>query len=138
MLIIRPIEEKSLQEAFALSCGVPYRIGDLAYAAYVDGNFTALSQFRVCDTHGILDDLVLLPGSDDTEALFLLGRQTLNWIDLLGIHLCRARTDAADPRLLSLIGFQPDRSGDLAADLTHMFDGSCGGHCDLAEKLKEL
>lgn len=138
MLIIRPIEEKAQQETFALSCGVPYRVNDLAYAAYSDGNFIAISQFRVCDTHGILDDLALIPCSDDREALFILGRQTLNWIDLLGIHFCRARTNTADPRLLSLMGFIPSDTGDLIADMTHMFDGSCGGHCDLAQKLKEL
>ena len=138
MLIIKPVEEKEQQKQFADACGIPYRTGDFAYAAYVDGIFTALSQFRVCDTHGILDDLVLVPASNDVEALFILGRQTLNWIDLLGIHACKCSPNAAPERVLRVMGFVPaGEENTLIADMTHMFDGHCGGHCDIARELRE-
>ena len=138
MLIIRPIADKKQQAEYAEACGVPYHADDLAYAGYEEGTFVALSQFRLHETGGILDTLSLCRGSDDWEALFILVRQTLNWIDLRGFHTCRCTADAGDPRLLKLVGFCEETDGTLVADMTHMFDGSCGGHCSLAEELAKL
>lgn len=138
MLIIKPVADKQLQADYAEACGAPFHIGDLAYAAYDDGAFIALSQFRLSENGGILDTLSLCRGSADWEALFILARQTLNWIDLRGFHSCQCPPDAGDMRLLRLVGFESREDGGLCADMTHMFDGSCGGRCSLAEELKKL
>lgn len=138
MLRIKPIADKAVQEQYARLCGVPYRPDDLAYAAYEEDTLLAISQFRLHESGGILDNLAFVTGQTDWEALFILARQTLNWIDLRGFHLCRCRETAGDPRLLALVGFRPQEGGELLADMTHMFDGSCGGHCSLADELKKL
>lgn len=138
MLIIRPIADKKQQAEYAEACGVPFHANDLAYAGYVEGDFIALSQFRLHETGGILDTLTLRRGSDDWEALFILARQTLNWIDLHGFHTCHCTEDAADPRLLKLVGFRKEADWSLTADMTHMFDGSCGGNCSIADDLSKL
>ncbi len=136
MLTIHPVQDKNEQRRLCNICDVPYRPGDFAYAAYVDGQFVGLSQFRVDDSRGYLDDLVSSPGTNDAEALFIMGRQTLNWIDLLGLHTCRARSDSAPRKLLHIMGFSEEENQDiLTADMTHMFDGHCGGHCDIAKEL---
>lgn len=138
MLIIRPIADKRVQAEFAEMCSVPYYADDLAYAGYVDDTFVALSQFRLHETGGILDTLALRRGSTDWEALFILARQTLNWIDLRGFHTCHCSPEAGDAGLLKLVGFTKESDGSLKADMTHMFDGSCTEHCSLAEELKKL
>lgn len=138
MLIIRPIADKEQQAAYAKACGVPFHADDLAYAGYEEGTFVALSQFRLHETGGILDTLSLCRGSSDWEALFILARQTLNWIDLHGFHICHCAPEAGDPRLLRLVGFGKGTDGSLIADMSHMFDGSCGGHCSLADELAKL
>ena len=93
---------------------------------------------EISENGGILDTLSLCRGSADWEALFILARQTLNWIDLRGFHTCQCPPDAGNMRLLRLVGFESREDGELCADMTHMFDGSCGGRCSLAEELKKL
>lgn len=138
MLIIRPVTDKKQQAEYAAVCGVPYCADDLAYAGYTEDVFVAFSQFRLHESGGVLDSLSLRHGSNDWEALFILARQTLNWIDLHGFHQCRCQTTAGNLQLLKLIGFNEQPDGSLLADMTHMFDGSCGGHCSIAEELKKL
>ena len=136
MLIINPVQDKEQQAEYCRLCGIEYHIRDFAYAAYVDGVFVGMSQFFVTDEWGMLEHLVPAPGTDDIEALFILGRQTLNWIDLLGIHTCRTTTNAASAKLLKVMGFIPENDY-LVADMTHMFDGHCGGNCDIASQLHQ-
>ncbi len=139
MLTIHPIESKEQQKEFCQICNIPYLVDALAYAAYVGGNFVGMSQFSVCDEYGIIHHLVLTPDSRDIEALFILGRQTLNWIDLLGLHTTRTtETSSVGLEFLGLLGFKKGEDGYLSADTTHMFEGKCGGHCNLAEELKKI
>ena len=137
MLIIRPVEDKKQQEEFCQLCGIPYLAKDFAYAAYVDGEFAALSQFHVTDECGYLDHLTPAPNKHDVEAMFILGRQTLNWIDLLGLHTCRTTVNAGNEKLLHVLGFI-QKENYLVADMTHMFDGHCSGNCDIASQLREI
>jgi hypothetical protein len=137
MLIINPVEEKQQQAEYCHLCGIPYHMRDFAYAAYVDGEFVGISQFYVTDECGFLEHLAPAPDKRDIEALFIIGRQTLNWIDLLGLHTCRTTPDSSNPKLLSVLGFIA-KDGYLEADMTHMFDGHCGGNCDIASQLAQI
>ena len=138
MLIIRPIQEKTAQEAFCRLCEVPYFEECLAYAAYVAGEFIGISQFSVSDDYGSIETLVTVPKKKDAEALFIMGRQTMNWIDLLGIHTCRIRRDAGPANVIRAMGFETlQEDGYLYVDMTGMFDGHCGGNCHVADMLRE-
>lgn len=138
MLIIRPIQDKDQQARFCEACGVPFFVDALAYAAYEEKEFLGISQFSVGDEYGTIYHLAPKMGIKDNEALFIMGRQTMNWIDLLGIHTCRCHVDATTPKLLFALGFtNAPQDGYIYADMTGMFDGACGGHCNLAELLKE-
>ncbi len=138
MLIIKPIENKNDQEQYALMCGVPYRMECLAYAAYVSGEFVGISQFSVSDQCGTIYDLVTKPTVKDSEALFIMGRQTMNWIDLLGIHTCRIRKDATPHHVMLAMGFTaPEQDGYIWVNMDGMFDGHCTGNCNIATLLKD-
>ena len=86
------------------------------------------SQFEILAGFGMIYDLRCPEGEDDFEAMFILGRQTMNFIDICGITDQRALLDSAEERLLLAIGFKKGE------DYYHtssegMFDGShCSGH----------
>ena len=94
-----------------------------------------MSQFDISGECGYIKTLREKVGYSDFEAMFILGRATMNFIDLCGNHSCYAASDAAEARLLRAIGFREQDGGKYFADMTHMFDGHCDGHTvDLSKK----
>ena len=85
------------------------------------------SQFDISGESGYIKTLKPKIGYSDFEAMFILGRATMNFIDLCGNHTCRAASNASDERLLKAIGFRLTDDGEYFADMTHMFDGHCDG-----------
>ena len=126
MFHIRPIESKDEQRELCALCSAIYDEDCLAYGAYIDGKFAGISQFRLGNA-GYIADLRPKNGVDDFEVMFIMGRTTMNFIDLCGIHTCYAAKTAGDRRLLLAIGFrETEGENDLFANMTGMFDGS---HC---------
>ena len=132
MLEIKPIQTKADQETACTRCGIPYDQDCMAYAAHEDGEFIGMCQFNIEAERGYIKNLALREGLSDFEALFLLGRATLNFIDLCGIHKAACSEDAAEERVVTAIGFRRGEDGVYLADMTHMFEG-CGG--ESAEKM---
>lgn len=128
MLEIKPIQTKEEQEAACARCKIPYDADCMAYAAYVGGEFVGMSQFNIDRDMGYVKNLVLCEGVDDFEAIFIMGRATLNFIDLCGVHRATCAPDAAEPRIITAVGFQRQADGTLLADMTHMFGGCEGKH----------
>ena len=129
MFKISAIQSFTEQEAVANACGCTAKQGFFAYAMRdCDTNdIMGFSQFEI-NSDGYIVDLCPATGLDDFEAMFILGRSTMNFIDMCGAHFCRAKKDAADEKLLRAIGFKPD-GDELSVDMTGMFDGShCSGH----------
>ena len=60
--------------------------------------------------------------------MFILGRQTMNFIDSCGAHICYAANDAGDEKLICAIGFNKNQNGEYFVDMTGMFEGKCGCH----------
>ena len=128
MLEIKPIQSKEEQKEFCLRCGIPYDAEMMAYSAKDDGNFIGVAQFTIEAGAGYVKNIALIDGLDDFEALFLMGRAMLNFIDLCGIHEAFCAEDAAEPRILTAVGFRRDAENRLHADMTHMFGGCDGKH----------
>ena len=126
MFKITPIQEKTRQKEICQLCGAEYRPEAFAYEMYdiETGDLMGMSQFEVGEA-GYIYDIKEVPSRNDFEAMFILGRTTMNFIDTCGAHVCRAASDAADERLLRAIGFKPSADA-YAVDMTGMFDGS---HC---------
>ena len=128
MFKISPIQNFDEQRECLELCGSSAREGFFAYAMREEnGRLLGVSQFEINRGEGYISDLRSSGGIDDFEAMFILGRATMNFIDLCGAHKCRASKDAGDERLLRSIGFKED--GDtLFVDMSGFFDGKCGGH----------
>ena len=128
MFKISPIEDKETQKKIIEQLGGKFREDFFAYVM-IDNESGALmgaSQFEIAKD-GYISDLREASGLSDFEAMFILGRATMNFIDMCGAHTCRASLDAGEERLLKSIGFK-EVSGEYFSDMTGMFDGNCKGH----------
>ena len=128
MFKITPIQDKTRQNEVCLACGVEFKPDAFAYQMFdIDTEeIMGIAQFEIGE-HGYIYDLRPAPSIDDFEAMFILGRQTMNFIDLCGVHTCYADKTAADEKLLKAIGFK-ETDGKLFCNMQGMFDGHCSGH----------
>jgi hypothetical protein len=140
MLEVKPIQDKAVQEAVCLRCGIPFDADLLAYAAEVDDALVGVCQFTMGPNGGSLRSMGTLVGREpDFEAMFVLGRAALNFIDLCGVH--RATYDAPikdeeEGRLIKAIGFDRLEDGRWFVDLTHFFEHPCQHHATGVEGVR--
>lgn len=126
MLKVLPIQSKLTQEEVCLKCGVEYNPDLLAYAAYNDDALAGVCQFKLTDKGGFIYDIAPVTAEPaNEEALFVMGRSTLNFIDLCGVHNASYIGTAADDALLSKIGFKKDGDGVYVIDLEGFFTDHC-------------
>ena len=126
MFKIQAIQDVDKQNEYASLCGTKYREGFFAYSMIdvVTEELMGFSQFEINDGYAFISDIKPVIGLDDFEAMFILGRQTMNFIDLCGIHILKASSETADESFLKAIGFKPD--GEIfSVNTTGMFDGKC-------------
>ena len=130
MFQISPINEKELQSEYANACGTSYKENFFAYSMIdqESGDLMGFSQFEINENGGLIVDLREKLGYIDNEAMFILGRATMNFIDLCSCHTCYAKKDAGSLELLHAIGFRETDGELLFCDMTGMFDGNCSGH----------
>lgn len=128
MLKVLPIQSKSEQEKICELCGVKFNPDLLAYSATVNDELRGVSQFKLSAEGGLVYDIAPATNTYDFEALFVLGRGTLNFIDLCGVHYAiykgSVETEEKE-RLLKAIGFKRTDSGSLEIDLNGFFTDHC-------------
>lgn len=126
MFKIQPIQSKSEQQDICKLCGAEYRDGYFAYAMKDSktGNLMGFSQFEINGSEGYISDIRAVSLTDDFEAMFILGRATMNFIDLCGAHTAKAPMTAASVTLMLSLGFK-ESDGIYVADMTNMFNGKC-------------
>lgn len=132
MLVIKPITDKDEQIEICSKCGIEYIEGHFAYKAHDDGVLIACSQFDINSKGALIDAIKQVIGTkDDFEAMFILGRAVLNFLDLCGIEKAYfpSFSSESEERLAKAIGFKYV-DGVLEATLTNMFDAKCEGHCE--------
>ena len=102
MFKISPINDKEIQKEYAEACGAEYNSDFFAYSMIDDenGELMGISQFEINENGGFISDLREPANRSDYEAMFILGRATMNFIDLCGSHKCYAKKDAGDKKLL--------------------------------------
>ncbi|MBO7304815.1 MAG: hypothetical protein J6V09_06300 [Clostridia bacterium] len=130
MFKISAIQDKQIQKQYAEACGAEFVPDSFGYSMInqEDGALMGMAQFDINGPSGYIYTLRPRIDYEDFEAMFILGRATMNFIDLCGAHSCYAANNAADERLIRAIGFRRTESGELFADMTDMFSGKCGGH----------
>ena len=126
MFKIAPIQSKEDQRLCAEAVGAIYIEDYFAYAMRdaESGELMGFSQFDISGGVGRIYDLKGIPDKDDFEAMFILARATMNFIDTCGAHICSAPLTSGDPTLMRAVGFK-EENGEYIADMTHFFDGSC-------------
>ena len=128
MLKVLPIQSKAEQEAICKKCNVEFNPDLLAYSATVDDELRGVSQFKLTAEGGLVYDIAPAIDTYDFEALFVLGRGTLNFIDLCGVHyaIYKGSVESEEKlRLLKAIGFKETDKGSLELDLTGFFTDHC-------------
>ncbi len=137
MFRISAIQDKPTQKLLVEACGAEFREDFFAYAMLDNDTeeLMAIAQFEISRAEGYISDLKPVPSLNDFEAMFILGRSTMNFIDLCGAHMCRASADAGDERLMRAIGFKLT-DGEYFSDMTDIFDGHCDGHAKELDKIK--
>lgn len=136
MLKVLPIQSKAEQAELCRRCNIKYNPDLLAYVASVDGETVGMCQFKVTSKGGFIHDIAKLTDRDepldkkardasDFEALFVMGRGALNFIDLCGVHYAYYVGDASDEPLLKAIGFKVGESGRYEMNLEGFFTDHC-------------
>ncbi len=135
MLEVLPIQSKAEQEAICARCAMDYDADCMAYQAISDGTLAGACQFRMTDKGGFIHGLALaadctLSNKDRAEAIFVMGRATLNFIDLCGVHDAYfADKHFTDEAMIRAIGFRRNDDGAWYMDLTDFFTSSPCKHC---------
>ena len=128
MLKVLPIQSKLRQEEICGLCHVTYNPDLLAYSAEVDGELRGICQFKLTAEGGEIHDLAPVEDTRDFEAMFVLGRGTLNFIDLCGVHYARCVGTVTDEPLLRAVGFKQTESGSYEINLEGFFTDHCSHH----------
>ena len=125
MLIVKPILDKELQKELGDICGVAFNPDALAFSAYDEENFIGFCQFTVSGGTATLTDVCSKPGVNDFEAMFIMSRGALNYIDLCGFHIAKTTKDAGNITLIRAIGFKEISDGVFEMNLTEAFTSTC-------------
>ncbi len=129
MLIVKPILDKAMQKELGDICGAAFNPDALAFSAYDDDIFIGFCQFEVSGGTATLTDLRAKPSINDFEAMFIMSRGALNYIDLCGFHIARCFATSGDLTLIRAIGFKEIGNGVFEMNLSDEFTGKCS-HCN--------
>ncbi len=129
MFKISPIQDDNTKQKCAAACGTKAIDTYFAYQMVNqdDNSLMGFSQFDIRGEEAYITDLKEPKDLNDFEAMFILGRSTMNFIDMCGTHKCRASKDAGEKKLLIAIGFKEEENGEFFCDMTDMFSGHCSG-----------
>lgn len=129
MFKIFPIQDEETMHTYAVACGATVVSGAFSYGM-ADAESLAIMGFAQFDLDGedaTLYDLKEKIGQNDFEAIFILGRATLEFCERCGATACFAKKEAADETLLRAIGLRTERDGGFYGRIEGMFDGHCEG-----------
>jgi len=123
MLEIKPVQTKEEQEKICGLCGVDFDVNCLAYAARENNKLLGVSQFRILGEYSVIYDLANAAGADDLEALIIMGKAALNFIDLCDVKDVIIKSE--NQNLPELLGFKKDNNGVWRVNLEGYFDSPC-------------
>ena len=74
---------------------------------------------------GKIVDFASVPDGYEFEPMFVMGRATLNFIDLCGVHTAFFDAECDNETLIKAIGFSKNTEGRFEIDLTDFFNEPC-------------
>ena len=123
MLEIKPIQTKEEQKEICELCGVEFDSDCLAYSAKENGGLLGVSQFRIFGKYAVIYDLANALNIDDMEALIIMGKGTLNFLDSCGVEDVIMKTE--NRNLHKILGFEKDAGGIYRVNLEGYFESPC-------------
>ena len=130
MFKIFPIQDEQTKKIYAEACGAEPLDNAFAYGM-ADAESMEIMGFSQFDLDGECATLYSLKekiGQSDFEAIFILGRATLEFCERCGATDCYADKTCADETLLRAIGLRSvSADGRLFGHIEGMFDGHCEG-----------
>ncbi len=126
MLTASPIQNKEKQKQLCALCSIPFRPDCFSYSQAENGEVIALAQFDINENGGLIYDLQMKKGlEDDIEALFILGRAVLNFLDLSNIPECvYLPKDEHDVKMAKMLGFR-ENDGVYSLTIKNLFTKTC-------------
>ena len=133
MLKVIPVETKELQKDLCEQCRTEYVPRALCYRV-TDGEVDHDNDTLLAVSQFLMNGEVLCfasAGDVNEDAIFLLARQVLNFIDLCGVHHAEYENrDGLSDALLHRIGFRTEGTH-ASVNLTDFFAEPCAhGHGD--------
>ena len=125
MLEVLPIQEKQEQELLCARCEIPFHVELMAYKALVDGELKGVCQFTMDQNGGRILHFAHVPDAYEFEPMFVMGRATLNFIDLCGVHTAFFDAEYDNEVLIKAIGFRKNAEERYEMDLTDFFKEPC-------------
>lgn len=123
MLEVKTIQNKEKQKHFCSLCGIEYNADALAYSAFEGVGFIGIIQFAIHGKNGIIYNVALCPGTDDHEALFVMGRAVMNFLDLCKIS--DVYYEDQNISLANILGFKQDIEGRYYINIKGLFETPC-------------
>ncbi len=144
MFVIRPIDDKAVQEALCEACACPYLAEDFAYfAADLNEDGTKITgilgmcQFALREDCGILHQLTPFPGTFDEEVMTIMVRTAMEFTHRCGCAAMVLDENAMDAAFAEKIGFRKTEDGQYRIDLVTFFKSPCGYQARLEKEQKE-
>ncbi len=142
MFVIRPVEDKGVQEALCAACACPYVAEDFAYfAADLNEDGTQITgilgvcQFTLREGYGLVHQLVPFPGTFDEEVMTIMIRTAMEFTHRCGCGAMVLEEGACDTAFAEKIGF---RKGDgdtrYRIDLVTFYKSPCGYQAKLEKE----
>ena len=130
MLIIKPIQDKKYQEEVCKLCGFNFDPTLFAYSEKENDKLIAGCQFDILGKDSLISDFGMVIGeNEDLEALIILGRSVMNFLELSGAEACVFNTSSSDDeRYAKALGFKL-QDNKYQINLKGLFDSKCS-HCE--------
>lgn len=129
MLIIKPIQDKKEQSEVCEKCGFVFDPTLFMYSEKEDEKLIAGCQFDILGKKSVISDFgMCTDAEEDIEALIILGRSVLNFLELSGAETCTFNINKEiDRKYAKMIGFKEENE-EYSIMLKGLFDSKCS-HC---------
>ncbi len=125
MLVIRPVHTSYEREEYTKIFGIVPQDGFHVIAALNDMKFVGAAYVSFDGKNGYIHNMSLVDGYNDLTDKILLGKATLNFLDLSGAKDIIFAAD--DEKYATMLGFKMT-DGKYFLNLEGYFDGNCSGN----------
>lgn len=124
MLTVFPIQSKDEQKELCALCKIEFNIDAFAYRAD-DNGFIGICQFYFKDGCGYIQNLTYAEGKDDSEAMIIMLRATMSFMNRCGIGKSIILEGACPDSLLPMSAYRKNENGEMFLDLDKFYGTTC-------------